>query len=478
MLKQISIENFKAFADLQEIDLAPITLIYGANSSGKSSIIHSLMVLKQSILFPNLKGGVYSDKRILDVGSYSTMVYSHQNSRDIAFGLRFADKMSNKFDLQEKLFTKFVYTYVDTEKNKKHMKDSQGYSFIKNIYCEDANRRTNFGYCLTSKYDGKSDSTTRSFTLNILPEYDVLSHSKEIINKDVLAQLMEYFSFNAEEELAIPKGATIDGSKFVDSLKKLQEDELDNKLFETLGFLSEKLSSHTNLIKKELKKISYLGPLRSNPKRYYSIDTEFEITVGKEGENIAYFLKSNKENLTKKINTWFERFHIPYYFNPRPIGERNSEPLIQIELKDLRNDVTVSPLDVGFGIGQILPILIEGVVREDSVICVEQPEIHLHPRLQAELAEFFVETCTKNQWIIETHSEALILRIQKIIRNRKLINGKRLKPEDISILYVIPSDKENDYEGAEVIQIRLDEDGDFIDFWPEGFFEERIREKR
>ncbi|NUG13468.1 DUF3696 domain-containing protein, partial [Acinetobacter seifertii] len=174
----------------------------------------------------------------------------------------------------------------------------------------------------------------------------------------------------------------------------------------------------------------------------------------------------------------FERFHIPYYFNPRPIGERNSEPLIQIELKDLRNDVTVSPLDVGFGIGQILPILIEGVVREDSVICVEQPEIHLHPRLQAELAEFFVETCTKNQWIIETHSEALILRIQKIIRNRKLINGKRLKPEDISILYVIPSDKENDYEGAEVIQIRLDEDGDFIDFWPEGFFEERIREKR
>ncbi|MDH2522089.1 AAA family ATPase [Acinetobacter baumannii] len=118
MLKQISIENFKAFADLQEIDLAPITLIYGANSSGKSSIIHSLMVLKQSILFPNLKGGVYSDKRILDVGSYSTMVYSHQNSRDIAFGLRFADKMSNKFDLQEKLFAKFVYTYVDTEKNK------------------------------------------------------------------------------------------------------------------------------------------------------------------------------------------------------------------------------------------------------------------------------------------------------------------------------------------------------------------------
>lgn len=65
MLKKIGIENFKAFANLQELNLAPITLIYGANSSGKSSIIHSLMVLKQSMLFPNLKGGYIQIKGYL-----------------------------------------------------------------------------------------------------------------------------------------------------------------------------------------------------------------------------------------------------------------------------------------------------------------------------------------------------------------------------------------------------------------------------
>lgn len=145
-------------------------------------------------------------------------------------------------------------------------------------------------------------------------------------------------------------------------------------------------------------------------------------------------------------------------------------------MKDRRNNVVVSPLDVGFGIGQILPIIIEGLIRKQSIICVEQPEIHLHPKLQAELAEFFAETCDKNLWIIETHSEALMLRIQKLIRSKKKINGKILQPKDVSILYVLPS-KTSD-EGAQVVQIRLDEEGDFIDFWPEGFFEERIKERR
>lgn len=475
MLKQIGIENFKAFADLQEINLAPITLIYGANSSGKSSIIHSLMVLKQSLLFPNLKGGIYSDKRILDVGNYATMVYSHDYNRDISFNLIFADKMSTKLNLQEKLSTKFVYTYLE---NKRSTKDSQGFSFIKSIDFEDANRRKNFGYHLRNKYDGNGNNTTRSFNLEVNSKYNIALDKNNVVHNEDLQEILSCFEFNAEEEHPIPKAAGLEGTKFIELLKKLDKSGKGDTLFETMNFLTQKLSANSNLIKKEFKKLSYLGPLRSNPKRYYSIDTEFEISVGKEGENIAYFLKNDQYLLTRKINDWFDKFNIPYLFTPKPIGERNSEPLMQIELKDLRNNVTVSPLDVGFGIGQILPILVEGIVREDSVICVEQPEIHLHPKLQAELAEFFAETCSNNQWIIETHSEALMLRIQKLIRSKKLINGKKLKPEDVSILYVVPSNIDDEQKGAQVVQIRLDDDGDFIDFWPEGFFEERIREKR
>ena len=151
----------------------------------------------------------------------------------------------------------------------------------------------------------------------------------------------------------------------------------------------------------------------------------------------------------------------------RKLGDESTGPIISILLKDLRTDTIVGPSDVGVGISQILPVIVEGVIRENSTICVEQPEIHLHPKLQADLAEFFVDTCKNNQWIIETHSEALMLRLQKLLR----MKDERIKPEDISIVYVHPTSN-----GSKLHHIRLDEHGSFRDEWPAGFFDERIDE--
>ena len=131
--------------------------------------------------------------------------------------------------------------------------------------------------------------------------------------------------------------------------------------------------------------------------------------------------------------------------------------------------------DVGFGINQLLPVIVEGVDfftgTEGRVLCVEQPEIHLHPRLQAHLADLMIANITgrgEKQWIVETHSELLILRIQRRIRERKL------EPSDVSVLYVDPNTDET--RGTTITQLRLDENGDFIDAWPDGFFEEDFGE--
>lgn len=148
------------------------------------------------------------------------------------------------------------------------------------------------------------------------------------------------------------------------------------------------------------------------------------------------------------------------------IGDNVTGTVICLQLRDIRSNVVVGPSDVGFGIGQMLPIIVEGIVREDSVICVEQPEIHLHPRLQAHLADFIIETSKKNQWIIETHSESLLLRLQN-----RVYQG--LSKDKISINYVEPTNN-----GGEIISIPLDDEGDFCREFPDGFFEERIREKR
>ena len=139
----------------------------------------------------------------------------------------------------------------------------------------------------------------------------------------------------------------------------------------------------------------------------------------------------------------------------------------------------LTPSDVGLGVSQVLPLLVQGLADtgiskgirpRNRIRCVEQPELHLHPRLQANLADFFIDTTKRNsglRWILETHSESLILRIQRRIREQKL------KPEDVSINYV------NSIKGgfSVVSELRLDVEGDFIDEWPNGFFEESFKER-
>ena len=125
--------------------------------------------------------------------------------------------------------------------------------------------------------------------------------------------------------------------------------------------------------------------------------------------------------------------------------------------------------DVGFGISQLLPFIVQSLATERQIISIEQPEVHVHPKLQADLGDLLAEAIqkSKNQFIIETHSEHLILRLQRLVRN------KQIKPEDVSVIYV-----SRGTEGAKAERLRIDEDGDFIDEWPNGFFPERLRELR
>ena len=105
-----------------------------------------------------------------------------------------------------------------------------------------------------------------------------------------------------------------------------------------------------------------------------------------------------------------------------------------------------------------------------GIISIEQPEVHVHPKLQADLGDLLAHAIKEprnNQFIVETHSEHLILRLQRLVRKGEL------KPEDVSVIYVSRRP-----EGAKSERLHLDEDGDFIDDWPNGFFPERLKELR
>jgi predicted ATPase len=157
----------------------------------------------------------------------------------------------------------------------------------------------------------------------------------------------------------------------------------------------------------------------------------------------------------------------------RAVSDRNPD-LFEITLKDLRREgnsqIEVGLSNVGFGISQVLPMIVQSLVSEYQIITIEQPEVHIHPRLQADLVDLFIESIEesrRNQFIIETHSEHLALRLQRRVREKKL------SPDQISILYVSRGPN-----GSTVQPLRLDEEGDFIDDFPGGFFPERLRELR
>lgn len=157
---------------------------------------------------------------------------------------------------------------------------------------------------------------------------------------------------------------------------------------------------------------------------------------------------------------------------------RELHTLDDLVLVDKVTNTLVSHRDVGVGISQVLPLLVHAYGDEGQLVAVEQPEIHLHPALQAELGDVFIESALgerKNTFLLETHSEHLILRILRRVRETtegKLPEGATpVRPEDVSVVYVQPGPK-----GAEVIELPVTPDGDFSRPWPNGFFAERFQE--
>jgi predicted ATPase len=174
------------------------------------------------------------------------------------------------------------------------------------------------------------------------------------------------------------------------------------------------------------------------------------------------------ETVLRRTNAWMKRFEIGYQLRLRALSGRNSD-VFEFRLVDQtrRPKVNVSFSDVGFGISQLLPILVQSIATEDRVITIEQPELHVHPRLQAEIGDLLVDCVEQNghQFLVETHSEHLILRLRRLVREGK-IDAKH-----ISVIYV-----GRGREGSTVQQIGLKPDGTFDQEWPGGFFPERLRE--
>ena len=213
-----------------------------------------------------------------------------------------------------------------------------------------------------------------------------------------------------------------------------------------------------------------MGPFRSPAERLYTFTGTSPQDVGYRGNLLPHLLFRRPERV-KETNEWLERLDMGYELEVELV-ETNSGDVFEVRLIDTRRKerVSVALPDVGFGISQLLPFVVQSLVSENQIISIEQPEVHVHPRLQADLGDLLAEAIkesSQNQFIVETHSEHLILRLQRLVYEGDI------KPEDVSVIYISRGP-----EGAEAQRLHLDEEGDFIDEWPHGFFPERLRELR
>lgn len=543
MLKSIKIENFKPFGSAEDppVRLAPITLIYGPNSSGKSSLIQSLLLMRQTLTEQGVRGrnDLLTNGSFANLGSFISLIHRHDPARKLRLRFEFAasDLRARRSGALDRDFcTALTLSYAATSiapgeilprlnDIEFDMIGAEGHSVVFGLQRVAATDAAALLATAANALDdemeeidaqegsesGRQRERDDDFILTANSDLRGIYKTAELINREVAIRHSSDEKISpaptVQKPIPEPAAAALDalaacrfgitgvgpwGREYIPNRPRYMDGSADRN---TTGGLQRILRWFDVRLRQSVGSLTYLGPLRTHPERLYALQGLPEGSVGAQGEQAVQILYHNVitsrrgrargPSMIERLNSYCDQFEIPYSFAVTSTRNEVTGDFVVLSLTDRRTRVKVAPTDVGFGIGQILPILVEGMVAQDQryprMICVEQPEIHLHPRLQASMADFFIDTAylsdsptpaeqrpARNvQWILETHSETLVLRLQRRIREGKL------SPKDVSILYVDPHGD----QGAAIKELRLDEDGDFMDEWPDGFFEESYREK-
>ncbi|MDC2978942.1 DUF3696 domain-containing protein, partial [Pelagibacteraceae bacterium] len=515
-LRYFYVDNFKPFS-LEKIpksqeniklpEYKPLTLIVGPNSAGKSALIQSLMLFSQS--FKGRSGLRILNSRApeVDLGKYESFINTHDTKKKLTSLITIHENFHN--DKKENIIHNYHSKYFMNDEGRANLEGVMYYSFLE----KDSNNgsySTNKDKIMNFTSETKPDDIVSTFKLKDNLPKDLLYNLKNsTIDRDgkIKVQLSEkeiikfvkHMRFVDVNYSGVPemtdKGAVLGMNKkeievLMGMIKKNPRD-----FFHLYDVVDQYLKNSSKSIKRLFNKIRYIGPYRDKPKRSQRNIGEF-VNVGPSGENTPNILFHKRDHIID-INSALKTLGVEYEIDIEKFGDPSIDEMFSLTLRDKRIKFNnkkdkISSVDVGFGIFQFLPIILQGISEQKSIIPCEQPEIHLHPKLVANLADFFIETSNLeidkkhrlfkinsqhlnknryifgNQWIIETHSELLIRRICRRIREGKINNN------DVSVLYVNPPTKE--INTTTVKRLHINEKGRFIDRWPEGFFAEALDE--
>lgn len=438
MLKKLRIENFKCWQDTGEIRLAPLTLLFGTNSSGKSSIGQFLMMLKYTASEGDRNSAFYlgsgSKDSALQLGAFKDIIRHHDVQSRISF--------SYDWDLPEQLefkdsHTASVFKYDEIEFCAQiAFKERNAIPYVECLEYDLLNgggQTVDVSLCRSPKGNYKLTSERYKFVRNPGRVWDITT-------------ALRFYGFPDEAN------TYYQNAQFVQALNYQQE-----ALF---------------------KRVDYLGPMRSRPERIYSWSGNEPEGVGDAGQfAIPAMLAAAERRLSFKHRGRWKRFQEVIATSLKKLGlidgfrvdplSKDSLREFEVKVKTRNSKDWVNLPDVGFGISQVLPVLVACFYAPPgSILLIEEPEIHLHPSAQAALADVLIDVLNAReegkprnvQLIVETHSEHLLRRLQRRIAEEAISN------EQVRSYFV-----DMTCNPAQLKELDVDIFGNILN-WPKDFF--------
>ncbi|MXX27714.1 MAG: DUF3696 domain-containing protein [Caldilineaceae bacterium SB0668_bin_21] len=437
MLTRLHLENFKSWQDTQDIALRPFTGFFGANSSGKSGLIHALLLLKQTADSAD-RGIVFhfgGPATRVDLGDFESVV--HRFVGDSVLGISLDWRTEKPFRITDTYARRDVASSNDIGfRVVARMEESRSHD---QLVVKEMSYRVGdaeFGMCRASgrKYD--------TFIKNV--DFQFRRHRGR--PWDITAPVKCY--------------------GFPDSVRAN---------YQNAGFLA----GLEYVLEQKLQNVYYLGPLRAYPQRVYTWSGGQPMDMGETGEAVVDALLAARQQgqmigrgrgrrrltLEAYVAKWLKDLGLIHDFRVEPVAEGSR--LFEVRVRKSPKAAEVLLTDVGFGVSQILPVLVLCFyVPEGSTVILEQPEIHLHPSVQAGLADVFIDAWEKRkvQVIVESHSEHLLRRLQRRIAEKKL------SQDNVGLYFCKEEDGVSRLDSLEI-----DLFGN-ISNWPQDFFGDQFGE--
>ena len=454
MLTRLRLQNLKGLKDTGDLAIKPLTFLVGPNGSGKSTVIQALLMIKQTVDSTDMRNPLLINGPWVEMGSYRDLI--HNGNAEESLGIDVSASVSSFIESMRSLMPDLTPQYTPATEPSRILATRALFSETRNGQVSSHNFEFKYARAQSSLPSEILPSGRSRAIKNGSDQRECRMRHQSLIDVSAENSDMKEYSWRCPER------------KFYDlSREGMPKDEA---LAEEAGAANIIVGSLAHDFESSFNSLYRLGPLRAEPQMVYVASGETPESVGTRGEYaVAAMLvggakSESSQMLLAEVKRWMSVFGIASDVNLLELGRGYHV----VELTDPRTQTAVNLANTGFGASQVLPVIVQGYYApKDSLILLEQPEIHLHPRAQGTLGDLLIDISKQGKkLIVETHSEHLIGRIQTGVAE------ETISKDDVAIYYFDPCEG-----GTQVRELKLDKMGHLgPDGIPEDFFAEGYEE--